>query len=99
MTRLGWAMLEEGERKEKERERKQVQQPGGLKATRRAGNQNGWILYKGKQASSSELEFRVEGEICWSYHVTGRDQGILGEQGGQILFDVLNRPFSYLSQV
>ena len=63
MTRLGWAMLEEGERKEKERERKQVQQPGGLKATRRAGNQNGWILYKGKQASSSELEFRVEGEI------------------------------------
>ena len=36
--------------------------------------------------------FRVRGGVCQPSPVTGKDEGMLGEPGGQVHFDKLNWP-------
>lgn len=42
-------------------------------------------------------ELRVEDRIFQLYPLTGRDSEMLKEPGGQVCFDMLNRPLSFWS--
>lgn len=53
------------------------------------------LYYIGKSPWAGK--FRVRGWVCQPYPVTGRDWGMLGEPGGQLHSDMLNRHLCHSS--
>ena len=66
------------------------------RVTKMSGFYRGEPLQKGRAVQLLGWKFRVGGRVCQPYTVTGRDRRLLGEAGGN---DMFNKHFSLLCWV